>query len=165
MAQPIEPAEVVIAWSGITGKIQAAIEGLSNQDLDLKDPDGSSIREKVHHLVEANIVAASIVIAGLGSGGCTFDWSWLYPDGAWTRRMGYAALPIGPGLETLRTLSRYLATILAANAEAPQRELKLLDAPGTEPRATTVESVLRDEIEHAETHLGEIREIRKQHRR
>jgi hypothetical protein len=59
--------------------IEEAIAGLSATELDLSAGfDAMSPRETVHHLVEANIVASSIIIAALGASGSTFDWSWLY---------------------------------------------------------------------------------------
>ena len=165
MADLGTPAQTLAAWVEIPARIETTIRGLTEDELNLKDADGLSIREKVHHLVEANIVAAGIVIAAIGSGGCTYDWSWLYPDAKWTRRMGYGALPIDPAIETLKALSRYVAIIIAANHNAPQQELKLLDVPGSEPRPTTVNAVLEEEVKHTDMHLGEAEQIRKRHQR
>ena len=70
--------------------IETALEGLTEDDLNFRGgPNGWSIRETVHHLVESNLVACTIVIAAVGTGGCTYDCSWLNPDRAWMERMGY----------------------------------------------------------------------------
>lgn len=153
-------------WLQVPEGIEKAIEGLTEDDLDLRGgSDGWSIRETVHHLVEANLVASSIVIAAMGKSGCTYDWSWLNPDAAWMERMGYGSAPVGPALEMLRALGRHLSGLLGAAPDASRREVKLIDAPGAELRAMTVEEVLRQEAEHAQEHLRGVLETRKRHGR
>ena len=121
-----------------------------------------SIRETVHHLVEANLVAASIMIAALGKSGCVYDWSWLVPDGAWTERMGYARVPIGPALATLRALVEHVAAIIAAS-DGLGREVQLLDSPGAVLYTKTVEGLLRQEVEHAAEHLRSLAQTKAAH--
>jgi hypothetical protein len=51
-------------WLQIPEMIEKAIAGLSATELDLSAvSDAMSPRETVHHLVEANIVASSMIIA------------------------------------------------------------------------------------------------------
>ena len=126
MAARAKPHEVLNAWIEIPDTIQNAIEGLTEDDLDRRGGSNAwSIRETVHHLVEANLVAASIVIAALGKSGCTYDWSWLNPDLAWMERMGYKAAPVAPATETLRVLTRHLSAVIEAAPDATRREVKL----------------------------------------
>jgi hypothetical protein len=90
VADRSELAEPLSAWLEVPRAIEEATGGLTDADLDLRGgSDGWTIRETVHHLVEANVVAGSIVIAALGKSGCTYDWSWLNPDRSWMERMGY----------------------------------------------------------------------------
>jgi hypothetical protein len=110
-------------------------------------------RELVHHVVEANVVAAGIVTAGLGSPGCTFDWSWMLPFGPWLDRMRYRDKPLEPALRLLEALNGYVAAQVEPLPDGLQRELFLVDAPGAEPRRTTVGEVLLQEAVHAREHL------------
>lgn len=149
--------EALKAWVQIPEDIQNAIQGLTGGDLDLiGGPDGWSIRETVHHVVEANLVAATIVIAALGKSGCTYDWSWLNPDLAWMEQMGYKTVPPEPAIATLQALTSYLSGVIDAVPDAMRREVKLLDAPGAKPRAVSVEEILTEEVKHANEHLQEL---------
>ena len=149
-------------WLQVSRSLEIALEGLTQDDLDLRGgPDGWSIRETVHHLVESNLAACTIVIAAVGTGGCTYDCSWLNPDRAWMERMGYRGA-VAPAIEVLSPVCRYVNALLSAAPAALRREIKLLGAPGTEPYPMTVEQMIRQEVEHARHHLQEIDEILKQ---
>ena len=90
-------------WLQVSRSIEIALEGLTEDDLNLRGgPNGWSIREHVHHLVESNLVACTIVVAALGTGGCTFDCSWLNPDRAWMERLGYTRGAVAPARDRRR---------------------------------------------------------------
>lgn len=151
-------------WRQVSDLISAAIANLTDQDLDFRaGTEGWSIRETVHHLVEANLVAYTIVIAALGKSGCTYDYSWLNPDREWMVRLGYDKAPVGPALQVLRTLIEHLSGLLPATSPDVQREVKLLDAPGAQPRPTTIQELLQHETEHVKEHLRNVRQAREQH--
>ena len=154
------------AWTAIPGHIRRSIAGLSNRDLDLHGgSDGLSIRESVHHLVEANLIASNIVLAALGKSGCRYDWSWVTPGGPWMKRLGYDRAPIEPGLELLDVLCARIAAMLRTVPGGMRRHVNLLDAPGAKLRRRTVTQVLQDEFEHAQHHLRDVAATRKAHRR
>ena len=149
-------------WLQVSRALESALEGLTEDDLNLRGgPDGWSIRETVHHVVESNLVACTIVIAAVGTGGCTFDCSWLNPDRAWMERMGYRGA-VASAIEVLSPLCRYISSLLSAAPDALRGEIKLLGAPGTEPYQMTVEQMIRLEVEHAEHHLRGIDETLRQ---
>ena len=114
-------------------------------------------RETVHHIAEANAVAASIVIAALGSPGCVFDWSWMLPFGPWMERMAYDRKPIEPALRLIEALNAYVAAQVEPLAGGLQRRIGLRDEPGAEPRPVTVAEVLLQEARHAREHVEEAR--------
>ena len=160
-----DPADALEAWRAIPVHIEKAIEGLSEDALDLRGrtddgAEGLSIREIVHHLVEANLVASNIMIAALAKTGCTYDWSWLTPGGDWMKRMGYDRAPVRPALATLNALCAYIAGLVTATDDGSRREVRLLDAPGAELYTKTVEGLFRQEVEHAEEHLRTLAKTR-----
>lgn len=160
-----QPASVqpLSDWLQVSRTIGVALEGLTEDDLNLRGgPNGWSIRETMHHVVESNLVACTIVIAALGTGGCTFDCSWLSPDRAWMGRMAYSREAMAPAIEVLSASCRYGSALLGAAPDALGREIKLLGAPGTEPYPMTLEQMIRLEVEHARHHLQEIDEMLKQ---
>jgi hypothetical protein len=113
--------------------------------------------ETVHHLAEANIVSASMIIAAIGKDGATYDWSWLYPNSEWMDRMGYAKAPVGPALSTLRALNEHVANLVKINPEVLKRKVTLFDTPGGETYTMTVEEIMRHEVDHAKEHLGQLK--------
>jgi hypothetical protein len=166
MAITSKPVEALRAWLAIPRTIDKALEDLSEEDLDLRGgTDAWSIRETVHHLVEANLVASNIIIAGLAKSGCIYDWSWVTPDADWMQRVGYSTAPVRPAVKTLQALSDYIAGLIRATSDGFLREVQLLDAPGAQLYTMTVEDLLRQEIEHAEGHLRTVAQTRRAHAR
>ncbi|HKB79194.1 MAG TPA: maleylpyruvate isomerase N-terminal domain-containing protein [Thermoanaerobaculia bacterium] len=152
----IAPKDTVEAWASIARRVRAAVRGLGERQLDRRGgSEGWSIRRYVHHLAEANLVASTIVIAAIGSPGCTFDWSWLIPDEAWMRSAGYDRVPLGPALRMLEALSRHVAALLVPSTALLRRPVVLIGSGGRKS-GTTVAAVLADEIAHAEHHLADI---------
>jgi hypothetical protein len=115
----------------------------------------SSLRETVHHVVEANVVAASIVIAALGSPGCTYDWSWMMPFGPWMKRMRYDRKPLGPTLRLLSALNAYVVAQIAPLPGALRRPVFLRDTPRGRRRRVTVADILLQEADHASDEVAE----------
>jgi hypothetical protein len=150
----------IATWSDIP---DAIAEAIARADLDRRGgPHQWSIRESVHHLVEANLIAAGMMIAALGKSGSTFDWSWLNPDRGWMTRLGYDRAEVGPALDLLRALCRHVSALLDANPKARQRKVTLFDTPGGKRYTKTIAQILEQEIEHAEEHLRMVREIASQ---
>jgi hypothetical protein len=145
-------------WKTIVGLVRSIAEDLSDEELDRRREGAPlSVRETVHHIVEANVVAASIVIAALGSPGCAYDWSWMQPFGPWMERMRYDRKSIGPSLRLLEALNAYVVAQLEPLDDGLARQVRLRDAPGAELRTATVAEVLRQEAGHARGHADEIR--------
>lgn len=151
----------ILEWNDIAGTIRRAIEGLSDGEIDVRGgPEDWSIRETVHHVVEANLIASNIIIAAMANSGDIYDWSWVNPDGRWMRRTGYDKAPVEPALATLEALSKHVSGLLKLRSDAPACQIQLLDEPGAEPRSVTIADVLEDEVNHARQHLKEIMTIR-----
>ncbi len=152
-------------WLRVPRLVESATRGLRSGDLDRRGGAQKwSIRENVHHLVEANLVAATIVLAAMGSARSIYDWSWLLPDPAWMRRSGYRRLDPAPALRALKAVGRHVAALLAGTPGSLKRKVRLRDAPGARLRTVTVEQILGDEVEHAKHHLRDVRAIRKARR-
>jgi hypothetical protein len=157
-------ASTLKRWASIPGEIRAAVAGLSTRDLDRRGgTEGWSIREYVHHLVEANLVASNSILAALGKPGCVFDWSWVTPDAGWMRRLGYDRAPIDTALDLVEALCSHVARVVQAAPGAMRRPVRLRDAPRVRLRRRTVRQILEDEAGHARHHLGDVAAARKAH--
>jgi hypothetical protein len=146
--------DALTAWKSIPRLAQDALARAGAEALDAPDHNGGmTLREVVHHVVEANVVAASIVVAAMGSPGCTYDWSWMLPFGAWMDRMDYRRKPIEPALALLEALNAYVAAQIEPLAGALAREVQLKDSADAALRRVTVAEVLIQEADHARDHL------------
>ena len=149
--------DALAAWRSIVGTVGSLLDGLADGDLDRRRGDAMSIRETVHHIVEADVVAASIVTAALGSPGCVYDWSWMMPFGGWMERLRYGDKPLAPALALLAALNEWVAAQVEPLPDALQRTVQLRDSPTAELRTVTVAEVLLVEVEHAREHAAAAR--------
>lgn len=157
-------ADPVREWVAIPSRLERSIRGLDDEDLDRRGGDeGWSIRETVHHLVEANLVASTMIIAAVGADGCEFDWTWLNPDRGWMRRMGYASAPVAPAINALRAVGAHVAGLIAKTPRSLRRRVSLNDSPGAERYVMTVKTILEQEATHVTHHLKDVRSIRRTH--
>lgn len=115
-----------------------------------------SVHETVHHVVESNIVAASMIIAAIGKDGTTYDWTWLYPNLEWIKRMGYANVPIKPAVKMLDCMNEHIANLVRVNPKVLKRKVTLFDTPGGDTYTMTVEQIMSHEASHAIDHLKEV---------
>ena len=153
--------EALREWTRIPADLRKSIRGLSDTDLDRRGgSEGWSIREYVHHLVEANMVASTMIIAALANNGGEFDWTWVNPSESWMKRVGYDKADVRPAVRVLSTLCDYIAGIVATQPEMLERYVRLNDSPGATRYNATVEKILKDEREHANHHLADIRTTR-----
>ena len=154
------------AWKRIPIRIRSLTKDLSKSELDLKGgSDGWTIRETVHHLVEANLVAANMIVAALATNGGYCDWTWMNPNKSWMRRVGYDLVSIDPAMKLLRALSQHISELIANNPQTLSRTVQLSNMLDGPKYLMTVEGILRQEVEHADDHLQVIQEIRKGHSR
>ena len=150
--------KLIRSWRQIPKLVETTVDGMSKVLLSRRAKHTSmTAAETVHHLAEANIVAASMIIAAIGKDGATYDWSWLYPNLDWVKRMGYANAPIEPAVELLRALNVHIANLVKANPRVLKRKVTLFDMPGGETYTMTVEEIMRHEVEHADEHLSELK--------
>ena len=144
-------------WQEIRRTLESTIAGAGDARLDhRRTPASMTVRETVHHIVEANLVASTIAIAALARPGTVYDWSWLMPGGSWMQNIGYGRLPLATSLDLLRAVASHLAAVLAAIPDALDRQIQLRDAPGADTYSKSVRDILHDEVEHAASHLADL---------
>src|SRR5258707_2107385 len=151
--------DALAAWRSIVPLVHGMVHARSEEEIDLQaDPESMTLRETVHHIVEANVVAASIVTAALGSPGSVHDWSWMLPFGKWMERMRYDKKPLAPSLRLLEALNEYIAAQIEPLEDGLERRVRLRDEPDGPLREVTVADILLQEAEHAREHVDEARE-------
>lgn len=157
MNSEINFESALAAYEQIPEKIASAITRIPADKRDTRiEKSEMSLRETVHHLVEANIVAASMMIAALGAKKATYDWSWLWPGRDWCDRMRYDAVPLDASVATLNGLVQHIANILRVRDDAEAQKVSVHDMPGATPYFMTVAQIIDHEAKHVDEHLDEI---------
>jgi hypothetical protein len=150
--------ELLRTWRKIPRHIEKTVRGLSRGQLEARKQDGMmSIHETVHHIAEANIVAASMIIAAIGKDCATYDWTWLYPNLDWVERLGYAHAPIKPVIKMLDGMNEHVANLVRANPKVLQCKVTLFDKPRGKKYTMTVSAIISHEVSHALDHLKEVK--------
>jgi uncharacterized damage-inducible protein DinB len=157
MEQTAGVEKLLRSWRRIPRQVEKTVRGLSREELTLrKNSNLMSIHETVHHVVEANIVAASMIVAAIGKDGASYDWTWLYPDLDWIKRLGYAQAPIKPAIKILDGMNEHIANLIRVNPKVLKRKVTLFDTPDGKKYTMTVEEIIDHEISHAIEHLKEV---------
>lgn len=152
-----DAAGPIARYRAIPEKLQHAVDEIGVESLDsLVGSAEMSAREVVHHLTEANIVTASMLIAALGASGSSYDWSWLWPNREWCDRMRYASVPVEPALDLMTALVGHISILVEARPEALQNAVTLFDSPGAETYQKTIAELLVQEADHADEHLDDL---------
>lgn len=150
-------AKTLRAWRSVPRKIRRAVAGLSPRDLARRcGSEGWTIRETVHHLVEANLVMSNILLSALARPGRRYDWSWVVPDRMWMRRMQYDRAPVEPALALLEAMGAYVDGLLRGSPGTMKRHVRLFAGPGRKLERRTVRQLLEEQCEHARDHLRDI---------
>ncbi len=149
--------EILRAYQQIPEKIAAALERVPADKLEIRCSGSEmSLHETVHHIVEANIVAASMLIAALGSEKASYDWSWLWPGRDWCDRMHYATVPLDAAIMTLNGLVNHIVNMIHVRDDAFERKVSVHDLPGETPYFRTIAEILQQEAKHVDEHVEEI---------
>jgi len=149
--------DILAAYEQIPEKISAALCSVLDDKLEIRCAKSQmSLRETVHHIVEANIVAASMMIAALGSDRATLHWAWLWPGRDWGDRMHYDPVPPEAALTTLDGLIQHIVNMIRVRDDAGERKVSVHDLPGDTPYFRTIAEILVQEAKHVDEHLDEI---------
>lgn len=147
-------------------RLEAAIAGLSESDLDLTIGEGWSIRQYVHHTVEGELMWQIFLRAIVGRDGIEFPIAWYFglPQEEWARRWAYDKRPLAPTLALFRASTASLAELLRNMAPEAWNHSGLVTWPGAEKETRlTVRDILLIHIRHMDQHTADIGAILERH--
>ena len=147
-------------------RLEAAIAGLSESDLDLKG-DGWSIRQYIHHTVEGELLWEINLRAAAGCDGIAFPMNWylVQNQDTWAERWGYDRRPIEPALALLRGATSNLVDFLRCLPEAWERSGRITWRENQPETVYSVRDIVLMHIGHMDQHVADIRAIRELHKR
>jgi len=147
------------------GQLRALLEGLSETHLDLAREDGKwTIREIVHHILDAEDLWEAAIKAALGNSGCTFDFSWYILDNKCAPILDYANRPIDDAVDFFNVLRPYISGMVKQLPNAMERTVRITHEDSRmEARNVSVKEMLEWQIKHLDIHLKQIKETRQVH--
>jgi hypothetical protein len=149
----------------LPGRLETAITGLSEADLDLRG-EGWSIREYVHHTVEGELLWQVNLRAILGTDGIEFPFQWYFrlSQDEWAQRWASCKRAIEPTLALFRASTRSLAELLRCVDPEAWKHHGLVTWPGAkEIKRLTVREIILIHIGHMDQHTADIQAIREMH--
>jgi hypothetical protein len=164
-ARSTNQSEVIAAYAEGADRLEVALAGLSDTDLDIApDAGGWTIRQLVHHLADGDDVWKGFIKRAMGSQGgeFTLDWYWQMPQDEWAERWAYAERAIGPSLALLRANRAHIVQLLEHVPGAWEKSLRVR-WPRGEELDVTVGWVVEMQARHVEGHLSDIARIREAH--
>jgi hypothetical protein len=147
-------------------RLEAAIAGLSESQLDLTLDTGWSIREYVHHTVEGELLWQLNLRAILGRDGIEFPFDWFFglPQNEWVERWAYGKRDTGPALTLFRGSTATLVELLRNVPPEVWEHYGRVTWPGAEKETRlTICDIVLMHLRHMDQHAVDIQAIRTRH--
>ncbi len=147
-------------------RLEAAIAGLAEADLDLTKNDGWSIRAYVHHVVEGEWMWQLFLRAILGWDGIEIPIAWYFglEQEEWGRRWAYGKRALGPTLALFRGSTATLVELLRnVPPEAWEHSGRVTWLGDEKETRLTVRAIVLMHLRHMDGHTADIRTIRELH--
>jgi len=146
-------------------RLEAAIAGLSEAELDWKAGEGWSIRSYVHHTVEGELIWEVNLRAAAGRDGIAFPMEWYFcqEQDAWAEQWAYDRRPIDSALALFRGSTRNLVDFLRCVPEAWDHKGRLTWPRAEKETVLSVRDIVRIHIGHMKQHTADIQAIRAFH--
>jgi hypothetical protein len=147
-------------------RLEAAIAGLSESDLDLRG-EGWSIRQYIHHTVEGELLWEINLRAAAGYDGITFPMTWYFVQAqeTWAECWGYDRRPVEPALALFRGSTSNLVGFLRCLPEAWDRSGRITWRGNQAETIYSVRDIVLMHIGHMDQHEADIRAIRALHKK
>jgi hypothetical protein len=150
----------------LPNRLEDAISGLSESQLDLMLDTGWSIREYVHHTVEGEWIWQVNLRAILGRNGIEFPFTWYFgvTQDEWADCWLYGKRDTGPALTLFRGSTASLVEMLRNVPPEVWEHYGRVTWPGQEKEnRITVREIVLMHLRHMDQHTADIQAIRVQH--
>lgn len=159
--------EMIAVYTGLSDAMAAALDGLTEADLDLsRAPNEWSIRQIIHHLALSTSLSLMSIETVLVNPGSIFVRP-PYDQEKWVEVLDYQHRPIETALALIRAVQAHLTQLLLHMPNSWDHSI-VRKFPGhteEEGQISTLSEMITIQIEHTTAHLDEIRQTRKRHHR
>ena len=145
--------------------VRSSIQGLDPTQLDLTiSPDGWSIRQLIHHIVDGDYLWKEFLLQAAGDPQRTFtlEWYWCLPQDEWVKRWSYAEREVSHSLALFQANRQHTLDLLRQIPWLWEKCLLIPTRAGGQERASVGE-VVEMQARHVEGHVQDIRQIRQAH--
>jgi hypothetical protein len=145
--------------------LEGALAGLSESNLDLKQNDGWTIRQIVHHVVEGENIWQLNLRVIVGTDGILFPFTWYFAisQDEWAKRWAFDKRPLGPSLALYRANTWNLVELLQNVPDAWDHFGRVTWRGEQEETRMTVREIVEMNLRHMDCHVEEIQAIRALH--
>lgn len=145
-------------------RLDEVLAGLSESDLDRSRDQGKwTIRQIVHHIVDAEDIWKIFIKASLGNPGCTVDTSWYIIDNKCAGPLDYAHRPITEAVELFRAIRRHILELVNYLPDAWEKSFIVTWSGAADGKTFKVGDVIGIQNAHLEGHIKQIRQTREKH--
>jgi uncharacterized damage-inducible protein DinB len=159
--------EVIIArYADGPNQLEAAIAGLSEEELDIAASDDTwTIRQIVHHVADGDDIWKEFIKRAIGNPGGRFDlqWYWERPQDEWAKSWAYASREIEPSLRAFRASRDHIVQLLECIPEVWERNLLVRWPKEEEEEEVRVAWVVGMQAQHVTGHVNDIQRARQVH--
>ena len=153
-------------YQHLPDRLETAIAGLGEAQLDLMLDTGWSIREYVHHTVEGELLWQVNLRAILGRNGIEFPFNWYFgsTQDEWADCWSYGKRDIGPALTLFRGNTASLVGMLRnAPAEAWNHYGRVIWPGQEKENCITIRDIVMMHLRHMDMRTADIQSIRTRH--
>jgi hypothetical protein len=166
MSEPLSnQSEIIANYASGPDRLEAAITGLSDGELDMALSDDSwTIRQIVHHVTDGDDIWKQFIKRAIGNpeGEFTLQWYWEIPQDEWVKLWVYEERAIEPSLALFRANRAHIVQLLE-HATDPWEKSLSIRWPNGETQEISVGWVVGIQAQHVEGHLDDMRRIREAH--
>lgn len=159
--QASKQEKVLARYAGGVKQLDEVLAGLSESDFDLSRDQGKwTIRQIVHHIVDAEDIWKTCIKAALGNPGCTVDMNWYIIDNKCAEPLDYAHRPITDSVELFRAIRRHIVELVNHLPGAWDQFFTTIWSNIPDGTTFKVGDVIRFQNAHLERHIKQIRKTR-----
>lgn len=150
----------------LPNRLETAIAGLEQKQLDLTLDKGWSIREYVHHTVEGELIWQLFLRAIIGTNGIEFPIRWYFgiSQDDWAERWSSGKRALEPTLTLFHGSTASLAELLRNIPPEAWEHYGRVTWPGKEKETRlTVRDIVLMHLRHMDQHTADIQAIRTAH--
>jgi hypothetical protein len=160
----MRPDVILTRYAAMPDGLEVVLAGLSESHLDLtRKADAWTIRQIVHHVVDADDATSIIIKAALGNPGCEYGLEWYDPRNTWAETLVYSSRAIEPAIVLLHANHQHIKQLLHHIRDGWERYVMLKRFVSSEATKMTVGQLIHSQTNHASHHIEQIRETRGVH--